>query len=91
MQSSIDQARAELAKTPQNAAQIAEQVQPGLHRRSECRKGQPVPEVGVNADLDATVASLKPGEVSPVIQVGPTKLAVAAVTNVEASKPAGSG
>ena len=42
----------------------------------------------MNADLDATVASLKPGEVSPVIQVGPTKLAVAAVTNIKPAKPA---
>ena len=47
----------------------------------------PIPEVGQNPELAGTVATLKAGEVSPIIQVGPAKLAVAAVTNVEAPKP----
>jgi hypothetical protein len=51
-------------------------------------QGSPIPEVGASPELDATLAGLKQGEVSPVVQVAPTKLAVAAVTNVEPSKQA---
>jgi len=46
-------------------------------------RGEPVPEVGVNAELEANVSSLKAGEVSPIFQAAPTKLAVAEVTAVQ--------
>jgi len=61
MQSSIDQARAELAKNPKNGAEIASKFNLAFADVQGASKGQPIPEVGVNADLDATVASLKVG------------------------------
>jgi peptidyl-prolyl cis-trans isomerase D len=88
MQNAIDQARAELAKAPQNAEQIAAKHNLIYANVQNAGRGAPVPEVGVSADLDATVSGLKQGEVSPVIQVAPTKLAVAVVTKIEPSKPA---
>jgi hypothetical protein len=88
MQNAIDQARAELTRTPQNAQQIAAKYNLTYANVQNAGRGAPIPEVGASADLDATVAGLRQGEVSPVVQVAPTKLAVAAVTAVEASKPA---
>ena len=51
-------------------------------------KGQAVPDLGANPELEGNVAALKAGEVSPVVQVGANKLAVAAVTSVQPAKPA---
>ena len=88
MQQSIEQARAELAKAPQSAAQIAAKYGLAYADVQNAGKGDPVQEVGVNPELEANLASLRPGEVSPVLQVSPSKLAVAAVTNVQPAKPA---
>ena len=88
MQQSIEQARAELAKAPQSAAQIAAKYGLAYADVQNAGKGDPVQEVGVNPELEANLASLRAGEVSPVLQVSPSKLAVAAVTNVQPAKPA---
>ena len=88
MQNAIDQARAELTRTPQQAEQIAAKHNLIHVNVQNAVRGAPVPEVGASAELDATVSGLKQGEVSPVIQVAPTKLAVAVVTAVDASKQA---
>ena len=87
MQTAMDQARAELAKAPQNAAQIAAKYNLIYSDVQGYASGAPIPEVGQNPELAGTVATLKAGEVSPILQVGPAKLAIAAVTNVEAPKP----
>ncbi|MEJ7607506.1 MAG: peptidyl-prolyl cis-trans isomerase [Bryobacteraceae bacterium] len=82
LQSSIDQARAELAKDPKQAEQIAAKYGLAYFKAEKLTRGESVPEVGTNAELDANLAGMKAGEVSPVLQVAPTKLAVAAVTEV---------
>lgn len=87
MQTAVEQARAELAKTPQNAAQIAAKYNLVYVDAQNVSKGQPIQEVGVNAELEATVAGLKAGDVSPVMQVAPTKLAIAALTNIQPPRP----
>ena len=86
MQSSIEKARAELAKSPKNAQQIAEKYNLTYANVQNAGRGEPVPEVGVNAELEANVSSLKAGEVSPIFQAGATKLAVAEVTSVQAPR-----
>jgi len=88
MQSSIEQARAELAKTPQNAAQIAAKYNLTYAEAQNVAKGQAVPELGVSPELEANVSGLKTGEVSPVMQIGANKLAIAAVTNIQPARPA---
>lgn len=88
MQSAIDQARAELAKAPQNASQIAAKYNLTYADVQNVAKGQAVPDLGVNPELESNVSALKAGEVSPVMQVAPNKLAIAAVTNVQPAKPA---
>ena len=86
MQTAMDSARAELARNPQQAEQIAAKYSLTYAKAQNISRGQSVPEVGSNPELDATVSGLRAGEVSSVIQVAPTKLAVAAVTAVEPSK-----
>lgn len=88
MQQAIEQARAELVKSPQNAAQIATKYGLTYADVQNAGKGDPVQEVGVNPELEGNLASLRNGEVSPVLQVAPTKLAVVAVTNVQAVRQA---
>ena len=56
MQSAIDQARAELAKTPNNASQIAEKYNLTYADVQNAGRGEPVPEVGANAELEANVS-----------------------------------
>jgi peptidyl-prolyl cis-trans isomerase D len=88
MQQGIEQARVELMKTPQNAAQIAAKYDLVYADVKNAGKGDPVQEVGVNPELEGNLAALRPGEVSPVLQVAPTKLAVVAVTGVTPAKTA---
>jgi peptidyl-prolyl cis-trans isomerase D len=88
MQDALEQARAELARNPQQAQQIASKYNLVYHKVENVAGGESVPEVGTNPELEANVTSLKAGETSPVLQVGPTKLAVASVTNIQPSRPA---
>ncbi|HUS07790.1 MAG TPA: peptidylprolyl isomerase [Bryobacteraceae bacterium] len=88
MQSSLEQARVALAKNPSQAEQIAQQF--GLfHERVEhASANDAIPEIGSSAEMVNALAALKPGQVSPVIQVAPTKLAVLALIAVEPPKAA---
>ena len=88
MQSAIDRARAELARNPQQAEQIAAKYGLTYAKADNLARGQSIPEVGTNPELDATIAGMRAGEVSPVIQVAPTKLGIVAVIAVQPSKPA---
>lgn len=87
MQSNIEQARAELVKAPQSAAQIAAKYNLAYVNVQNAGRGAPIPEVGASPELDNTVAGMRAGEVSSVIQMGTNKLAVAAITAVQPPKP----
>jgi peptidyl-prolyl cis-trans isomerase D len=88
MQQSIDSARSELLKTPQAADQIAAKYNLTAVKVERAGRNEPIPEVGTNAELDGALATAKVNEVTPVIQVSPTKLAVAVVTQVFPARPA---
>jgi peptidyl-prolyl cis-trans isomerase D len=82
MQTAIDQARAELARNPKQAEQIAAKYNLMYVKADNVGRGQSIPEIGTNAELEATVSELRAGEVSPVVQITPTRLAVAVVNNI---------
>lgn len=88
MQNNIEQARAELARTPQNAEQIAAKYNLSYANVQNVGAGAALPEIGINAEFDSALAGLRQGEVSQVVQVAPTKLAVAAVSAVQPARPA---
>jgi len=81
MQILTGQARAELARAPQNAQQIADKL--GLLYASidNFKTGDPLPEIGSDAQVSSEIASLQKGAVSEVLQSG-EKLVVAEVTAV---------
>jgi peptidyl-prolyl cis-trans isomerase D len=87
MQEALEQARAELAKNHSQAEQIASKYQLVYHKVEDHASGTSVPEVGTNQELEANLVTLKAGDTSPILQVAPTKLAVASVISVQPSRP----
>jgi peptidyl-prolyl cis-trans isomerase D len=81
MQSQIDQARAELIKSPQNAAQIAKKFTLTFVDIPKLMQGAQVPELGADQQAGAAIFALQKGQVSDVIQAS-NKLAIAIVTNI---------
>jgi peptidyl-prolyl cis-trans isomerase D len=88
MQQSLDQARAELQKNIAGAPQIAAKHGLTHYFVEKAGQGDSVPEIGTSPELSANVAGTRAGEVSQSMQVAPTKLAVVAVTDVQAARPA---
>jgi peptidyl-prolyl cis-trans isomerase D len=87
MQELADKAHTQLAKSPQNAAQIATQLNLQYMVLHGYRAGAPVAQLGSDPSLLAAVQSMKSGEVSQVLQAG-NKLVVAVVTGVHPPHPA---
>jgi peptidyl-prolyl cis-trans isomerase D len=88
MQELADKARAELRKAPQNAQQIANQLNLEFVSVPAYAPGSAIVQLGGNdPQVGAAVQALKPGEVSEVLQAG-NKLAVAVVTGIRPSHPA---
>jgi peptidyl-prolyl cis-trans isomerase D len=81
MQTLADQARAELAKSPQSAEQIAKKLNLQFDKLDKWTPGGAIPSLGSDSQATAAIQLLKKGEVSQVLQAG-TKLAVAVVTNI---------
>jgi peptidyl-prolyl cis-trans isomerase D len=82
MQELADQAHAELVKAPQNAQQIATQLNLQFVNVLAYTPGNPIPELG-NPDpqFGTAVQAMKTGEVSQVLQSG-NKLLVAVLTAI---------
>ena len=87
MQTSMDQARAALQKNPGQYEQIAAQYHLEVVKADKAAPGAPIAGVGQSPDLDSALASMRKGDVSPVVQVSPTRLAVAEVTGVTPVRP----
>ncbi|HET8548508.1 MAG TPA: peptidylprolyl isomerase [Bryobacteraceae bacterium] len=88
MQDSMDKARADLLKNANNAPQIANQYGLIYVRAEKIGPGDPVPEVGTNAELQASIQSARAGEITPIMQLAPNRLGVAVVTSIEAPRQA---
>lgn len=87
VQNLADQARAELAKAPQNAEQIANTLGLTYVKADKVQNGQPMPVIGGDKTVSDTVFSMQKGEVSPVMQAG-NRLVIATVDNIFAKRPA---
>ena len=88
MQQVMDQARAELAKTPANAEQIATKYGLTIETVEKHGSGESIPEVGTSTEVENALTGLKQGEVSPVFQIAQNKLGVVEITQVFPSHPA---
>jgi peptidyl-prolyl cis-trans isomerase D len=88
MQRVADQAHDELAKSPQQAREIAGRLGVAFHNVEKLGYGDPIPVLGASQEFFESIATLKPGEVTPVIQGGGNKLVVAALTEVHPARQA---
>jgi len=88
MQRVADQAHDELSKSPQQAREIAGRLGVAFHRLEKLGYGDPIPVLGASQEFFESIATLKPGEVTPVIQGGGNQLVVAALTEVHPARPA---
>ena len=87
MQDLADAARAELAKAPGSAQQVASKLNLLFVNVENRKPGETIPEIGTDAQLDGVIQGLKKGDVSQVMQ-SQNKLAIVVVTNVVPSHPA---
>jgi peptidyl-prolyl cis-trans isomerase D len=83
MQDLADQAHAQLVKAPNNAQQIAANLNLSVVNDPLYAQGKPLPVLGKDADqqVGASLMAMKPGQVSDVMQAG-NKLVVAVVTAI---------
>jgi peptidyl-prolyl cis-trans isomerase D len=82
MQTLSDEARAALIKNPQAAAKIAADLGLQFFAADRFGAGDEIKGIGTSPELAEALSSLRKGEVSQVVQIAPTKLAVAVVTEV---------
>jgi peptidyl-prolyl cis-trans isomerase D len=81
MQDLTDQAHAQLVKAPKDAQEIAAKLNLSFVADPRFLPGRPLPELGNDQSVGATLATMKPGEVSPVMQVGNKLVMVTLVGN----------
>ncbi len=87
MEAAADQARAELAKNPGNAAAIAAKYNLNHYSVQNAGPNDPFQEIGISQDFASAVFSLQAGGVTNAIVVGNNKLAIAALTSITAPRP----
>jgi len=87
MQELTDKAHAELVKAPQDAQRIATELNLEFVDVPGYAPGSPIPQLGNDQQVGAVLQTMKPGEVSDVMQAG-NKLAVAVVTGIRPAHPA---
>ena len=88
VQKAADQAHDEVAKHPQQAAEIAARLGLAIVHAEKVGPGAPVPVLGASPDFSEAVSGLKRGGVTPVVQAPDNKLALAVVTEVVPARPA---
>jgi peptidyl-prolyl cis-trans isomerase D len=78
LQRLIDQAEAQLKKNPPE--KVAADLNLQLAKADNVAPGDPLPEVGVNAEFEQAAFSLKQGEVTPPVSIAGNKVAMAQAT-----------
>ncbi|HYL35459.1 MAG TPA: peptidyl-prolyl cis-trans isomerase [Bryobacteraceae bacterium] len=86
MQTLADQARAELVKAPQNGQQIADKLGVQFVRVTNFKPGNPIPELGTDAQTGNMLGSMTKGEISQIQQAG-NKLVIVELTSINPPHP----
>ncbi|MEZ5398464.1 MAG: peptidylprolyl isomerase [Bryobacteraceae bacterium] len=84
----VDQAKAEIVKSPGDIQQIAAKYNLTLVHGKDLKPADAIPGLGDNRDLAGQIASLQKGGVTGVVQTSDNKLAFAMVENVIPERPA---
>jgi peptidyl-prolyl cis-trans isomerase D len=88
MQSSIEQARAALVKSPASGAQIAQQFNLSHYVVQNAGSNDPIQEIGINAEFAGSMFGLQKGGVTPVVTAPGNKVAIGVLTGVTPARPA---
>lgn len=81
-QQAVEQARAEILRTPAQAEVIAKKHNLKAFKVDQAVSGQPLPEIGSSPEISNTIFSAQKGEVSQVGMTQSGKIAFAAITDV---------
>jgi peptidyl-prolyl cis-trans isomerase D len=88
LQKAEDKAVAALRKDPAHPANAAADSRAQIFNVASYAPGDPIPGVGVNKELDAALATLKKGQVSPPVVLTGNKIVIADVMDVLPAHPA---
>jgi len=88
MQTTADDMRAALAKTPGNADAIAKQYGAELITVPKASQGDPVPGLGASPEIDQTIAGLQENGVSQVLTLPGNRLVVVELNTRTPPRPA---
>jgi peptidyl-prolyl cis-trans isomerase D len=88
MQMLGDQMHADLIKSPKSAADIAKKYGADLIVVPSAAPGEAIPGLGVNPEIDSTLASMKPDEVSPELVLPNNRMAVVILNSRTPGRPA---
>jgi len=88
MESLADSVRAALVKAPLQGPQIAQKMGAGFVTLGGTVRGAPLPLISMDKEVTASIAALKEGEVSQVLQASATRMVIVVVRKVIARHPA---
>lgn len=87
LQASLDNAVAALKKDPQQADQIARNLNFTVVNVAKAGTGDPIPELGINRDFEEQIATLRKGEISQPVSAPGDKTILGIVTDVFPAHP----
>jgi peptidyl-prolyl cis-trans isomerase D len=88
MQTAGDQLHAELVKSPKSAAEIAKKYNAEAITMPSAAPGEAIPGLGVNPEIDQSLATMKVNDVSPLVNLPNNRLAVAVLNSRTPGRPA---
>jgi len=88
LQTTAEQARDALAKTPNQPDAVAQKFGMKLASVEKAAQNDPIPEVGVSRELTDAIFTAQKGEVTPIVQAPGNKLVFAVVTDIHPQRQA---
>ncbi|MCU1335197.1 MAG: PpiC-type peptidyl-prolyl cis-trans isomerase [Bryobacterales bacterium] len=88
MQTLGDELHAALVKSPKTAAEVAKKYGAEVIVMPSASAGEAIPTLGVNPEIDSTLVSMKPDEVSPVLVLPNNRMAVLVLNSRTPGRPA---
>ena len=88
MQTLGDELHAALVKSPKSAADVAKKYGADVIVMPSASIGEPIPTLGANPEIDSTLRTMKPDEVSPVLVLPNNKMAVLVLNSRTPGRPA---
>jgi peptidyl-prolyl cis-trans isomerase D len=88
MQTAGDELHAALVKSPKSVADVAKKFGADVIQVPSATAGEAIPGIGANPEIDSSLASMKPDEVSPVVVLPNNRMAVVILNSRTPGRPA---